>query len=93
MATGLRAPLESLSEPIFKRQKAMELIPNLLVAEEWALRVARTAGLPAVDAHLAADELLAVTRFDYPYEGKWLHHEDFGQALGLDSARACTMFR
>jgi serine/threonine-protein kinase HipA len=84
--THLAVPvLESVPEPIIKQHKAMELIPNLLISEEWALRVARTAGLPAAAAHLVADDELAVTRFDYTPDGKWLHQEDFGQALGLAS--------
>lgn len=87
MAKGLATTdLESVPEPIMKRQNVTELIPNLLVAEEWALRVARTAGLPAVDADLLADGTLSVTRFDYTPQGQWLHQEDFGQALGLVSA-------
>ncbi|EMY34775.1 HipA domain-containing protein [Arthrobacter crystallopoietes BAB-32] len=74
-------------KPIFKQPKAAELmIPDLLISEEWALRVARSAGLPAVDACLTVDgasEHLAVTRYDYTPDGEWLHQEDFNQALAL----------
>lgn len=56
---------EPAPKHIGKRLKEMDL-PRLLVAEEWALRVARAAGLPAADAYLVSNEELAVTRFDYP---------------------------
>ncbi|ALO66653.1 hypothetical protein AS189_09315 [Arthrobacter alpinus] len=61
--------------------------PHLLPSEEWALRVARTAGLRAAEAYietLAGREALIVTRFDLSPGGEVLHSEDFFQALALD---------
>lgn len=62
-------------------------VPHLVPTEDWALRVARHAGLTAADSRLARfDErdAIIVTRYDRTPTSQRLHQEDFCQALGLD---------
>ncbi|GAB2456618.1 type II toxin-antitoxin system HipA family toxin [Nocardioides hungaricus] len=64
-----------------------QVVAHLVQTEDWALRVARAAGLRAADARLArfADRTaIVVTRYDRTAEGHRIHQEDFCQALGLD---------
>lgn len=59
--------------------------PDLVRWEEWTLRLARAAGLPAAHAELADFDgrlALVVTRFDR-HDGRRSHQEDLTQALGI----------
>lgn len=62
-------------------------IPHLIETEDWSLRVARHAGLPAAESELELfgdRRAIIVTRYDRTLKGERLHQEDFCQALGLD---------
>jgi serine/threonine-protein kinase HipA len=61
-------------------------IPQLVQTEDWALNVARTAGLASAESRLATfdqREAIIVTRYDRDTSGQRLHQEDFCQAIGL----------
>jgi serine/threonine-protein kinase HipA len=63
-------------------------IRDLVRLEEWALRVATAAGLPAARAHVDDFDgrpAIVVERFDRT-GGRRSHQEDFAQALGLASS-------
>jgi len=79
----------AVSTHIIKPEPLESTIPELLPAEDWALRTAATAGLPAANAHLenfGSRRAIVVERFDRTAEGSRLHQEDFTQALALASA-------
>jgi serine/threonine-protein kinase HipA len=62
-------------------------LPHLIQTEDWALRIARHASIPAAESRLAKFELreaIVLTRYDRGADGERLHQEDFCQALGLD---------
>lgn len=62
-------------------------VARLIQSEDWALRVARAAGLPAAESRLerfAERAAIVVTRYDRDRAGQRQHQEDFCQALGLD---------
>lgn len=62
-------------------------INHLIQTEDWALRVARHAGVNAADSRVTtfdARQAIIVTRYDRTSSGERLHQEDFCQALGLD---------
>lgn len=62
-------------------------VPHLVQTEDWALRVARHAGVNAADSRLERfDErdAIIVTRYDRTSTSQRIHQEDFCQALGLD---------
>ncbi|SDB85719.1 serine/threonine-protein kinase HipA [Sanguibacter gelidistatuariae] len=78
----------AMSTHLIKPEPTSDIvIPDLIRWEEWALRLARTAGLPAANAELADFDgrlALVVERFDR-HDGKRAHQEDFTQALGVAS--------
>lgn len=60
-------------------------IPEIIELEEWALRLARAAGLPAAEATIETfgdRRALVIERYDR-VEGRRLHQEDFAQALSI----------
>lgn len=62
-------------------------LAHLIHTEEWALRVARRAGLATAEATIESfgeRDAIVVTRYDRLPDGTRLHQEDFCQALGLD---------
>lgn len=64
-------------------------VSHLIQTEDWALHVARAAGLSAADSHLAMfgnREALVVTRYDRSPAGIRTHQEDFCQAISLPPA-------
>lgn len=76
------------STHIIKPEPLDSQIPHLLASEDWALKVAASAGLPAAEAHLemfGSREAIVVTRYDRSADGARLHQEDFTQALALGS--------
>ncbi|WP_255246004.1 type II toxin-antitoxin system HipA family toxin [Mycobacterium persicum] len=73
--------IESKPEPLGGAVK------YLIQTEDWALRVACGAGIPAAESYVERfhqREAIVVTRYDRSFEGNRLHQEDFCQALGLD---------
>lgn len=75
------------STHIIKPEPLGGALPHLIQTEDWALRVARQANIPAAESRLATfdrREALVVTRYDRGAAGERLHQEDFCQALGLD---------
>ena len=78
----------AVSTHIIKPEPLDSPIPQLLTSEDWALRVAAAAGLPAAQAHLETfgeRDAIVVTRFDRTPAGGRLRQEDFTQALALAS--------
>ncbi|MET3811551.1 HipA domain-containing protein [Arthrobacter sp. UYEF3] len=78
----------AVSTHIIKPEPLDSTIPDLLTSEDWALRTAAAAGLPAAKAHLAtfgSRRAIIVERFDRAPDGSRLHQEDFTQALALAS--------
>lgn len=85
--TGWAWPADgAMSTHLIKPEPSSDVVvPDLIRWEEWALRLARTAGLPAADAELADFDgrlALVVERFDR-HDGRRSHHEDLTQALGI----------
>lgn len=78
----------AMSTHIVKPEPASDIaVPDLVRWEEWALRLARTANIPAAHAHLADFDgrlALVVERFDR-HDGQRSHQEDLTQALGIAS--------
>ena len=75
------------STHIIKPEPLGGALPHLVQTEDWALRVARQASIPAAESRLArfeGREAIVVTRYDRSAAGERLHQEDFCQALGLD---------
>lgn len=75
------------STHIIKPEPLGGALPHLIQTEDWALRVARQASIPAAESRLATfeqREAIVVTRYDRGAAGERLHQEDFCQALGLD---------
>lgn len=64
-----------------------QVLENLVQCEDWALRVAAAAGLPAAQTRLETfgeRAAIVVTRYDRGPDGTRIHQEDFCQALSLD---------
>ncbi|GAA2856307.1 HipA domain-containing protein [Paenarthrobacter ilicis] len=79
----------TVSTHIIKPEPLDSPVPHLLASENWALKVAASAGLPAAEAHLetfGSREAIVVARYDRTPDGGRLHQEDFTQALALASA-------
>ena len=77
------------STHIIKPEPLGGAVKHLIQTEDWALRVARGAGINAAASRLDRfdeREAIVVIRYDRSPEGKRLHQEDFCQALGLDPA-------
>lgn len=78
----------AMSTHIVKPEPTSDIaVPDLVRWEEWALRLARTASIPAAHAHLADFDgrlALVVERFDR-HDGQRSHQEDLTQALGIAS--------
>lgn len=78
----------AVSTHIIKPEPLDSPVPHLLASEDWALKVAASAGLPAAQAHLetfGSRKAIVVTRYDRTPDGGRLHQEDFTQALALAS--------
>ena len=63
------------------------VVPHLIESEDWALRLADAAGMPAAQSRLATFDgraAIVVTRYDRGPDGRRIHQEDLCQALGLD---------
>jgi serine/threonine-protein kinase HipA len=78
----------AVSTHIIKPEPLESTIPDLLASEDWALKTAAAAGLPAAKADLqmfGSRQAIVVDRFDREPDGNRLHQEDFTQALALPS--------
>lgn len=78
----------AVSTHIIKPTPLESTIPDLLASEDWALKTAAAAGIPAAKTHLqtfGAREAIVVDRFDRAPDGSRIHQEDFTQALALGS--------
>ena len=78
----------AVSTHIIKPEPLDSPIPHLLEAEDWALKVAAAASLPAAESRLetfGTRQAIVVTRYDRTRDGGRLHQEDFTQALALAS--------
>lgn len=78
----------AVSTHIIKPAPLESTIPDLLASEDWALKIATAAGIPAARTRLhtfGAREALVVDRFDRAPDGMRIHQEDFTQALALGS--------
>lgn len=78
----------AVSTHIIKPEPLESTIPALLSAEDWALKTAAAAGIPAAAARLemfGSRQAIIVDRFDRAPAGSRLHQEDFTQALALPS--------
>lgn len=78
----------TVSTHIIKPEPLDSPVPHLLASEDWALKVAAAAGLPAAESHLetfGSRGAIVVKRFDRTAAGDRIHQEDFTQALGLSS--------
>ncbi|MHA7283693.1 type II toxin-antitoxin system HipA family toxin [Arthrobacter sp. TMS2-4] len=78
----------SISTHIIKPEPLDSPVPHLIASEDWALRVAAAAGLPAATAELATfgtRQAIVVARYDRTPDGDRVHQEDFTQALALGS--------
>ncbi|SKB66407.1 serine/threonine-protein kinase HipA [Arthrobacter sp. 31Cvi3.1E] len=78
----------AVSTHIIKPAPLESTIPDLLASEDWALKIAAAAGIPAARTRLhtfGAREALVVDRFDRAPDGMRIHQEDFTQALALGS--------
>ncbi len=74
------------STHIIKPAPSQGVIQNLIESEDWALRVAHRAGLPAAQSRLQRFEnrnAIVIARYDRDTQGRRIHQEDFCQALGL----------
>lgn len=74
------------STHIIKPEPLAGVIPDLIFAEDWALRVASGAGLPAAESRIQEFDgrnALIVKRYDRTPDGQRIHQEDLCQALGL----------
>lgn len=77
------------STHIIKPEPLYGTIPHLIQAEDWALRVASAAGLPAAASRIERfgdRAAIVVTRYDRTAEGGRIHQEDLCQVLGLAPA-------
>ncbi|MFI2754517.1 type II toxin-antitoxin system HipA family toxin [Cellulomonas sp. P22] len=78
----------AMSTHIIKPEPVTDVaVRDLVRWEEWALRLARGAGLPAANAELADFDgrlALVVERYDRA-DGARLHQEDLTQALGVSA--------
>ena len=75
------------STHIIKPEPLGSAVKFLIQSEDWALRVARGAGISAAESRLQRfeeREAIVVVRYDRSPDGHRLHQEDFCQALGLD---------
>jgi serine/threonine-protein kinase HipA len=75
------------STHIIKPEPLGGAVKHLIQTEDWALRVARGAGINAAESRLERfeeREAIVVVRYDRSPEGDRRHQEDFCQALGLD---------
>lgn len=75
------------STHIIKPEPLGGTVKHLVQTENWALRVARGAGINAAESRLERfehREAIVVVRYDRSPEGDRRHQEDFCQALGLD---------
>ncbi|MGJ0386829.1 HipA domain-containing protein [Paenarthrobacter nicotinovorans] len=78
----------AVSTHIIKPAPLESTIPDLLASEDWTLKIAAAAGIPAARTRLhtfGAREALVVDRFDRAPDGMRIHQEDFTQALALGS--------
>ena len=78
----------AVSTHIIKPEPLESTITALLAAEDWALKTAADAGIPAATARLeifGSRQAIIVDRFDRAPAGSRLHQEDFTQALALAS--------
>lgn len=78
----------AVSTHIIKPAPLESTIPDLLASEDWALKIAAAAGIPAAKTRLqtfGAREGIVVDRFDRTPDGSRIHQEDFTQALALGS--------
>ncbi|MBI9113714.1 type II toxin-antitoxin system HipA family toxin [Sanguibacter suaedae] len=87
--TGWAWPADgAMSTHIIKPEPTSDVVVRDLVRwEDWALRLARTVGIPAAHAELGDFDgrlALVVERFDR-HDGRRTHQEDFTQALGIAS--------
>ncbi|MFF2244296.1 type II toxin-antitoxin system HipA family toxin [Arthrobacter sp. NPDC058130] len=76
------------STHIIKPEPLDSPVPHLLASEDWALKVAAEAGLPAAASRLetfGSRQAIVVTRYDRTADGDRIHQEDFTQALALGS--------
>lgn len=75
----------AMSTHLIKPQSLLDsTLPHLIESEEWALRLARTIGIPAASAEVLdfdGRRAIVVERFDR-LRGSRQHQEDFAQALG-----------
>jgi serine/threonine-protein kinase HipA len=75
------------STHIIKPEPLAGAVKHLIQTEDWALRVARGAGINAAESRLERfeeREAIVVARYDRSPESNRLHQEDFCQALSLD---------
>ncbi|MFE4834646.1 type II toxin-antitoxin system HipA family toxin [Arthrobacter sp. NPDC056691] len=78
----------AVSTHIIKPEPLESTIPGLLTSEDWALKTAAAAGIPAAKTRLqmfGSRQAIVVDRFDRAPDGNRLHQEDFTQALALAS--------
>lgn len=78
----------TISTHIIKPEPLDSPVPHLLASEDWALKVAAAADLPAAQSHLetfGSRGAIVVKRYDRTPTGGRIHQEDFTQALGLSS--------
>lgn len=78
----------AVSTHIIKPEPLESTVPDLLTSEDWALKTAAAAGIPAATAHLqmfGSRQAIVVDRYDRAADGGRLHQEDFTQALALAS--------
>lgn len=77
------------STHIIKPEPLGGAVKLLIQTEDWALRVARGAGIDAAEPRIerfGGRTAIVVVRYDRGPDGTRLHQEDFCQALGLDPA-------
>lgn len=76
----------AMSTHIIKPEPISDVVvPNLVESEEWAMRLARSAGLKVANAELLdfdGRKAIVVERYDR-VGGRRIHQEDFTQALGI----------
>jgi serine/threonine-protein kinase HipA len=81
----------AVSTHIIKPTPLESTIPDLLASEDWALKTAAAAGIPAAKTHLhtfGAREAIVVDRFDPAPVCSRIHQEDFTQAFALGNGDA-----
>lgn len=74
------------STHIIKPEPLQGAIPDLVDAEDWALRVAGAAGLRATESRIeqfGPRKAIVLTRYDRDDAGGRVHQEDLCQSLGL----------